>query len=270
MSQDESAVKDEVATQDTTVTDSAPVETKAPEVSDSFDEVWDIEKPADEPKAETEDQPSEEAPQEEQPSDEPVEETPAEEQPRGKAEERKQQLNAEIRDLVAQRNALKQEVEKTNAETYAPASVEDLVDQGMSELEAKVEAMRQSQEIDKFNNQVVEAQLTLESESSRVLRDFPMFDPSNEDSYQPEVAQKAAELLQQNLITDPNTGQVIGSHISPYKLYETIAAAHQVSSVQGQIKAQKATETMLANADVPGNAAPPKTKADPILELWKD
>lgn len=262
MSQDEPAVKEE-AVQDTAVQDSAPVEQQEPNVADSFDDVWDVEKPA-ENEPETESQESEETAQADEPA--PAEET---EQPATKADERKQQLNTEIRDLVAQRNSLKTEVEKLNAETYQAPTVEDLVAEGMDETRAMVEAMRQQQEIDKYNSQVVDAQMTLESESSRVLRDFPMFDPQNE-SYQESVAQKASELLQQNLVRDPNTGQVIGSHISPYKLYETIAAAHQVSAVENQLKGQQAAEKMLANADIPSNAAPPKAKADPILEIWND
>lgn len=266
------AVKDEVVAQETTVPESAPVETKAPEVADSFDEVWDDdESPApkkDEPKAETAapvDTPTDTAEETEPAADE----TKADEQPRGKADERKQQLNTEIRDLVAQRNALKAEVETQNAQTYQPQSVEDLVADGMDETRAMVESMRQEQEIDKFNSRIVDAQLTLESESNKVLNDFPIFNPTSEQ-YRPEVAAKAAQLLQANLIIDQNTNQVIGSNVSPYQLYETIAAASQASAVQGQIEGQRATEQMLANADSVGNAAPPKTKADPILEIWAD
>lgn len=268
------AVNEPVVTQDTTATESAPVETKAPEVADSFDEVWDDELQTPEtksvePKAETD---SQEAPADtDQPAEEqaPADETPAEEQPRGKAEERKQQLNAEIRDLVAQRNALKTEVEQANAQVYAPETVDALVEQGYSELEAKVEAMQQQQAIERYNNQVTEAQLTLESESTRVINDFPIFNATS-DQYKPELAQKAADLLAENLVVDPNTGQVVGSKISPYKLYETIAAAHSTSVVEGQLQGQRATEKMLANADSTSNAAPPKPKADPILDVWKD
>lgn len=131
-------------------------------------------------------------------------------------------------------------------------------------LEAKVAALEQSQQLERYNNQVAEAQLTLESESNRVMQDFPMFNPES-DSYMPEVAEKASQLLRSNLVFDERTGQVIGSHTSPYLLYQTLAEATKSSAVQGQIDGQKATERMLANADNNPSNPPAKPKEDPFL-----
>src|SRR3990167_1914790 len=201
--------------------------------------------------------------------DQKVEETETEEKPQGQAEERKVQLNTEIRNLVAQRNAIRDEVTKQNAETYQPATEEELTEQGMTDLEAKVEAMRQQNDMDKYNSQVADAQLTLSSESEQVLRDFPMFD-SGRDSYDEELSTEAAELLQANLITDPNSGQIIGSNVLPYQLYKTLAKASGISATKGQMKGQAATEQMLANADAGAGASPPKKVVDPVITLWEE
>lgn len=185
-----------------------------------------------------------------------------------KAEARKQQLNTEIRDLVAKRNELKVEVEKANAEVYQPATSEELVEQGMTELEAKVEAMRQEQEMDKFNSRVAEAQLTISHEADKVLTDFPIFNPES-NTYDEELATEAAQLLEANLIKDPNTNQVIGSNVSPYQLYKTFARAAGISATKGQIQGQKNTEKMLANADAPSGATKQKApEKDPIMAIW--
>ncbi len=199
-------------------------------------------------------------------------ETPAEgeaepEKPRP-AEERKTQLNTEIRDLVSERNKLRDEVTKLNAETYQVATEQELVDGGMTEIEAKVEQMRQEREMDKFNSQVADAQLTISSESDRVLRDFPLFNPDSED-YDKELAEEAAGHLGSMLIIDPNTNQVIGSNGSVYQYYKTLARASGISTTKGQLKGQQDTERQLANVDAGGNAAPPKEKVDPLMELWK-
>lgn len=191
-----------------------------------------------------------------------------------KADERKQQLNTEIRDLVSTRNALKTEVEKINSETYGVATEDELSDQvnpetgeNFTKLEAKLESMRQTQEMDKYNSQVADARLTLSSESERVLQDFPIFNAES-DSYDKELAEEAAGLLQANLIIDPNTEQVIGSNVSPYQLYKTLAKASGISAVKGQLKGQQATEKQLANADTASSAAPPQKLKDPLTELW--
>lgn len=198
------------------------------------------------------------------------EETPAEETETAdkptKADERKIQLNTEIRDLVARKNALQADVEKANAEVYQPATEDELTEQGMTAVEAKVEAMRQEREMEKYNSQVADAQLTIGHESNRVLQDFPIFNPDSE-SYDEELAGEASELLRANLILDPNTNQVIGSNVSPYQLYQTLARASGISATKGQLKGQQDTEQMLASADNAGSASPPKKPKDPVLDI---
>lgn len=197
-----------------------------------------------------------------------VDET-VEDKPKRDAESRKEQLNTEIRDLVAQRNALKEEVTKANAEVYQPATEQQLVDEGLSATDAKVEALRQQIEMRDYNERVAEAQLTIESEANRVIQDFPTFNPDSPD-YDSELATEAAELLQQNLITDPNTGQIIGSNVSPYQLYKTLARATGISATKAQLKGQQATESMYANADTASSAAPPAKPKDPLMALFED
>lgn len=231
----------------------AEVEEKTPEV---------------EAEEESKEEPKEE-PEAEEPEDTEKSAIEAPEKPLAKADERKAQLNTEIRDLVSKRNTLKAEVEKANEEVYQPATEDELVDEGMSATDAKVEALRQEIEVSKYNERVADAQLTIGHESNRVLQDFPIFNPDS-DEYEKELAEEAASLLDANLIRDPNTDQVIGSNVSPYQLYKTLARASGISTAKGQLKGQKDTETMLANADNASPAAPAKKKADPLAELWAD
>lgn len=234
-----------VVEQESTAPDSSPAETTTPEVAADSEET--------DTEAETE---TEEASNET--------DTEAEEQPQGKAEDRKTQLNTEIRDLVSQRNAIKAQVEQMNQQVYQPQSVEDLVNEGYSEAEARLSSMEQREELRNFNERVAEAQLTIGTESQRVLQDFPLFNPDS-PQFKPEIHARAAQLLSQNLIRDQNTGQVIGSNVSPYQLYQTIDEAYQASAVENQIKGQQATNKMLANADVPSGVVPKAPKQDPFL-----
>lgn len=189
-----------------------------------------------------------------------VDETQEEEKPQNQgAEDRKQQLSGEIRDLVSQRNAIRQEVERLNAETYQPATETELQEQGLSPEMAAIEAMKQERELERYNTQVSESQLTLRSEAQNALKDFPMFDPSNKDSYNPAIAEKVDKILGANLQYDQNTGQVVGSNVSVYELYQSFAETAQSSTEAGKIAGQKATEKMLASADSPTGAAPAKS-----------
>lgn len=265
---------------DATPTESTAVETASTEVADdsAFDAGFDDgEVTSPKPKTPEVEEPLElDEPDGEQKEQTPETDANEPEEPRGKAEDRKQQLNTEIRDLVAQRNAIKSEVERLNSEVYQPSSEQDLLGQINPEtgeyfnsLEAKVTAMEQRQEIERYNNQVADAQLTLSSEATRALSDFPMFDANSPD-YKPEIAAGVDQILGQNLIFDPNTKQVVGSNISPYQLYKTVAEAARLSAVNGQIAGQKATEKMLANADTPANAPVKSAREDSFLKGFDD
>lgn len=256
MSQDEQAVNEVVETQETTQPESAPVETKAPEVADKLLDALtsDEDKPVEEPKPE---------PEAEQ---EPAEEPKVEEQPQGKAEERKAELNTEIRGLVEQRKALREEVERLNAQVYAPQTPEELVEQGMSEDNARVTALEQKLELNDYNNRVVEAQLALGEQSQKVLTDFPIFNPNSEE-FDADIAADAAEALAAALIRDPNTGAIIGSHLSPYQIYKPIADAYRKSALAGQIRGQKANKQMLASVDASSSAPPKQPKSDPLMDI---
>lgn len=258
--------------QESTKAESSPVETKEPEAkAEDKPEVDEGIKPSTAP----------ELPEAKETEGEPEQsEVPEETDKPTKADERKAQLNQEIRDLVSQRNSIKAEVAKATSDVYQPATENDLVDEGMSATEAKVEAMRQQLEVRDYNERVAEAQLTLGSESLRVMNDFPIFNPDS-DQYDQELAEEAAALLEPNLIRDPNVpeidqttgkptgrGLIIGSNVSPYKLYKTLDRASGISATKGQLKGQQAHQEMLANADTPGSVAPPKKAVDPVLSIW--
>ena len=241
-----------------------PQDEEAPVVNEQVEEVT----TAPESTPEETKEPVSEQPQETEgeQTEEPVDADETEEKPKKGAEARKEQLqneiselegeldseptdpNTEIRSLVAHRNELKRQVEQRNAEVYKPASVDELLDQINPEtqeyynkLEATVESMRQQQEVDRYNSQVADSQFTLETESQQVLKDFPMFNPKSPE-YDKESALEVAEILKASLIVDPNTQEIIGSNISPYKLYKSHARAAQSSARKAEIKGQKATE----------------------------
>lgn len=210
------------------------------------------------------------------------EDTPKDEKPAPKSENRYRTLANENRDL-------RRQVETLTAQTYQPATEEELTGEvnpetgeNYNRLEAKFESYRQQQELEKYTSQVTNAQTEIGSEAYSVMQDFPAFNPDDKENFDEELAAEAAILLEANLIRDPNVpeldesgqptgkGIVIGSNVSPYQLYKTLARASGISGTKGQLKGQQATEKMLANADASSSAAPAKKPTDPLSELWKE
>ncbi|MEI7632136.1 MAG: hypothetical protein WCJ60_02335 [bacterium] len=179
----------------------------------------------------------------------------------------KNEANTRIRTLANENRELRQQVEQLNAQAYKPASEQELVDAGYSETDAKVEALRQDIEVERFNRQVTELNYSLQDEARAALNDFPVFNP-NSDQYNETLAQNVADLYQQaaGVQTDPNTGLVVNANVMPYNFYKTFADTIQNVALDSQVKGQKANERMLAAVDAPSSAAPKEAKVDPFLQ----
>jgi len=268
-------------------------EPKNPEVTDPKP----ADKPADEPATPAQgDEPADEHADPADPAN-----PPADDQPLTRGEERKQGLQTEIRDLVSerndllsQRNALQQEVQGLTQQAYGPQSIDQIMaETGQDEMNARVTAMEQSQAFKDYNQQATDAQLLLGHESQRVIQDFPIFNPVQPDGtpnpdYQPQLAIQAAQILEANVIRDPNVpevvagpdgrqyttgkGMIVGYRATPYQIYKPIADAHamsvqvaQQSNNQGRIEGQRAAEKMLASADPASSTTPAEPKEDPFF-----
>lgn len=266
MSQDETAVNSEVVAQETTVAESAPAETNTPEAADEVLAALSSDEDSTTQATETESEPVEETPNEEDPSDEVVVETETEEDPRGEEKPLAPKSENRFQKLANENRQLREYVEQLNAQVYQPVTPEELINEGYSEEMAEVKALRRDLEIQRYNTQIVEAQAGLNSESDQIVSDFPIFNPDSPD-FQADIAADAAEALNASLIRDPNTGQIIGSHISPYQIYKPIADAFEKAKRSGQVQGQKATERMLANVDAPASITPKETKKDPLLAI---
>lgn len=217
---------------------------------------------------------TEEATEKEQPTPAQSEEKPS------RADARKQQLNSEIRERIAERNALRDEIAALSRQKYDLESSSDIptVDSLLGQINpdtgdyytrAEAENLRLNKRLDAFEKQqefnayverVTESRMQLSQEANKVVKDFPIFDPES-DQYNAELTAAADELMQNSLIKDEKTGQVIGARISPYQLYSTIASAKASGEADGKTSGHKAALDMLNNADVTTSAKAPSSSA---------
>lgn len=305
MSKDDAAVKDETVVADTTTTAPAPEETESTEVAEAEAALENDDLSfEDESETADEEETEGEKPTSEKEEEKPAEDTKPESQPQGKAEERKQQLkdeikqlsdstgvdpNTEIRDLVARRNALRdieetrqreaqianeqgllQTVNPETGEYYTPAEAERIARQ------QSLDTAKQSAAEERYKLEVQQNQQTIQSEARKALQDFSMFRQFNADgSKNPDfiesLAVKADQRLAKSLIFDEN-GTLVGSHDSPYEIYQTIADSIQLAQAKGQAEAQRSTEQMLANVDAPSSSsqAKPSKPEDAMFEAFDE
>lgn len=260
----EEGVKEPVEIE-TTTTESPTEETNDDGVFSLDEESLSEAKPEEEPEAKTTESGN---------TDEEIDSTPqeakAEETSSKNAETRKQQLNNEIRDKVAERNALRREIAELNKQKYQMKNVSDLptvdalmeqinpetgdyytrTEAKLARIEAERELERETKKLDEYTENIVDNRLRLRDEADRVLKDFPMFDESS-SSYDKDLAEKAEQVAEKLLIKD-KSGEVIGSNGSIYDVYALVAAAVESAGKSGEIAGKKAAEKMMVSADVLG------------------
>ncbi len=188
------------------------------------------------------------------------------------AETRKQQLNNEIRDKIAERNALREEIAELNKQKYQMKTQEDLptvdnlmeqidpetgdyytrTDAKLARIEAERELERAQKQMDEYVDRIVDNRLSLKEEADRALKDFPMFDEQS-SSYNEELAKQADQIANGLIVKDEQTGEIIGSRGSIYDVYATIANAAQSAETSGKIAGRKAAVDMMNSADVVGS-----------------
>lgn len=306
MSQDETAVKDEVVA-DATATDSAPVETVSPVADDDgLEAIKDIAlDPSQRPETEGQEEgdaadtaaDSAEETNSQQPQTDTKQPGPEDDwnQLKGSSQERfrqmansKRELERQMQELQAQQAQFATEqdlLNEINPETgveYTPQEIERISWAQAREAQAE----RTNQEL--YGLQVQRNQMAINDEAERVQTEIPMLNPNSKE-FDQETAQQYADLLNDNLIYALPDGQqanratllanginpeqqatLVGYSVSPYKLAkfvaDPIARVRAQAETVGQAKAQKATEKMLSNADP--SASVPSSGGDSLDSLF--
>lgn len=260
MDENTTPVVNETEVVDTSSTESTPVESES--TGDEFDQIMSEELNSKD--NQTDDQEETDTSEE---SEEPQEKASA-------ADLRKEQLQTEIRDFVAQKNQaaqelqeLQQKLSQAKTETQNPQDINGYLDQVNPDTgdyytrqEAKTELLEK--EIQRLNGErqqeqhltaVRDSQAKLEREAQRVLAEFPQFDERSQE-YNKDLAERMAPILEANLAIDPVTKQIVGTHLPVYELYETVFSSYQAGNLTGAKSQQNATSKMLRSVDTSSGA----------------
>lgn len=200
--------------------------------------------------------------------DKPAEEPKAEDQPVSeRVAARQEQLNTEIRDLVRQRDTLRDEVTKANATAYRTQTAEELVEEeGLTPEQAEVEAMKQAVQLKDYNTHVADLNANVNVESLQVMHDYPVFDPRS-PQYDKEFSDMVGALYEEvgGVKINEKTKLIENANVLPYNLYKAFAVARESGAKNGQVEGTKSVEKMLASAEETPVVGPKVAKEDAFL-----
>lgn len=250
-----------------------PVEQEAPvsEESQSFEDQLDLdenvekseEKPA-EDEAKAEESKEEETKPAEEPKEDPEAPKPEEETPVEDEETERKRHNAEMAQRRIQERE-KRQIEQTLSQAYQPQAADQLtqafIEQGYNQFEAEMlardERRSQQAQIQEARTQIAELNMQIETEAIQVMSDFPEFNPKS-DTYDQDFATQASALYERtaDVQTDPKTGVIVGSKITPYDFFKQLHDMRTSGMSRAQVQGQKAAEKQMAAVAPPTSAAP--------------
>jgi hypothetical protein len=232
------------------------------------------------------------APLNEEPSETPVEnaehegtdtqeeptEKPTEEESEGEQEPVKQpetdedaaaqkaRNEAYARQRIQERERTRQSVEKQIEEAYGPKSEQELVDEGLTERDAQVEALRQEMQFERQKTQIAQLNAGLQAEAVNVTNDFPVFNPNSKD-YDPEFAGIVEQQYKQaaRLQLDDN-GIVVNADVPLYDYYQQMATIYNRGTERGQQQGQQEYQQMMSRTENPGGSSS-SSKGDSLQDL---
>lgn len=196
--------------------------------------------------------------------DESQPETP-EEAPKPTEDQPKEDPKVIAQRAYQERQRTRQQVEKQVNEVYGPKTIEQLVDEGQSEQDARYEALRQEIAFKEQRTQIAELNAGLQSDAVNVMNDFDVYNEKSKDydpdfTHQVQTAYQTASRLQ----TDEN-GIVLNAEVGLYDFYKQMADIYGRGASKGADQGQAAAMQMLSRSETPGGA-PGKT-GDSLAEL---
>ena len=170
------------------------------------------------------------------------------------------------RNAYQERQQRRQQVESMLNETYAPQSAEQLVEQGMDENRAEIEALRQEMQFNQQRAQIAELNSTMQQDAVNVQNDFDVFNPKSPD-YDEDFASQVSEAYQQaaRLQKDDN-GVILNADLPIYDYYQRMAEIYNRGVTKGTSRGQAEYQQMQSKAENPGGSSS-TNRGDSLTDL---
>lgn len=188
----------------------------------------------------------------------------------------------EARKAYRERQKAKQQVQEDLHENFAPKTEQELVEQeGLSEADAKVEALRQEMEFKEATNFVSDLNAGLRQDARQVREEFPIFREKNADGtdnpdYDPEFTAKVqaryqrVARLETMQLADGRTVYV-NAEEPLYDFYKEEAESYQrgqqKGTASGEAKGTQDALKMMSRAESPASSSQTTSEEDdPFLK----
>lgn len=143
--------------------------------------------------------------------------------------------------------------QKINQE-YAPPSEQQLVEQGLSEQEARIEAKLQEVNFAQERSRVAELNAGMRDEAVQVQQQFDIFNPSS-PNYDKEFTEQVGDNYKRDARVQQDGDMILNADVPLYDYYQQWYNSYNRGLSRGTQQAQANSEQMLARTENPGGSS---------------
>jgi hypothetical protein len=149
------------------------------------------------------------------------------------------------RQAYLERQRTRQAVTQQIQQQYRPKTEDDLLEEGLDPVDAKIQAIREEFDYREQVNQIAELTTTVRSDVVNVLSDYPIYNPNSPD-YDPEFTKMVDDAYDQAAkLQTTEDGAILHAEVLPYEHYQRMAQIYQRGTSRGVKQGQdEATRTM--------------------------
>jgi hypothetical protein len=154
-------------------------------------------------------------------------------------------------------------------EELQPNTEQDYVEAGYSEERAEILALKESVERDRTINQISQLNTAIAQDVSRILQDFPEFNPASPEFIGEEHAKEITSLYDEyaDVQYDKDGVVALSAKTLPYDFYKRQANILRAAQSKAGVKAQASAEKMLASAEPQSRSTQVTQSSDPMADL---
>lgn len=185
-------------------------------------------------------------------------------------EQQREAQQAKARQEFQNRQRTRDQVGSQLDQNFGPKTEEQLVEEGMSASDAKVEALRQEMAYNNERSRVTELNANMQADAVNVQSDFPVYREFNPDGtrnpdYDPEFTQKVDQLYQTSArINTVEVGKdpqgnpikvITNAEVPLYDFYKSMADVYSRGKANGNQQGQEDALHNLSRTENPGGSS---------------
>lgn len=168
------------------------------------------------------------------------------------------------------RQRVRQQVAQQLDQFYGPKTAEQLVEEGLSQQDAQIQALREEMAYKEQRAQIAELNASMQAEAVNVFHDYPVFDPNSKDfdqefTQQVEQAYKTAARFQVD-----DHGNIVNAEVPIYQFYQQMADIYSRGATKGNQQGQEAVLQTIARTDDVGGSTPTRGSGEKTLQELED